>query len=85
MEDFSFLSRDKSPKRKKDLYIEVTVAPGRKGKIGVCINDNPTILASNFGKTFSLDPEAIYNLEIVLAQEILKLQGITPVTIKDLN
>ncbi len=49
---------EKSVKRVPDLFLEVTVAPGKLGRIGYKKGDDPAALAESFARTFQLNTQA---------------------------
>ncbi len=65
-----------APTRKEaDLYIDVSVAPGRAGRIAVNRGDNPRELADGFAKTFQLDKQAKEALVRLLVENMRALFG----------
>jgi len=65
---FSFgEGKDKKMHKKRDpsFFMDVKLAGGKKGRIGICQGDNPRILAKSFAKTYTLGPameEKLVNL-----------------------
>ena len=58
----SFLSRLKDQKLIL-MYIDVNLGPGRKGKIAIRENDDPSTLSENFCKIYHLTPDYKQTLE----------------------
>ncbi len=46
---------EKKEKTLAALYIDVSIAPGKSGRIAVNKGDDPAVLAENFAKTFHLN------------------------------
>lgn len=52
---FSFLSREPKQKSEPLVYVDVNVAPGKKGRITVHKDDDPAVLANNFCRAYHLN------------------------------
>jgi len=48
------------------IHIDINVAPGKMGRIGLNDNDDPVVVAKKFALTFSLNKEMEANLVQVL-------------------
>jgi len=53
----SFLNRQKAPKQDVIVYVDVDIAPGKTGRIGIHQGDDPNQLAESFARTYSLNPK----------------------------
>lgn len=70
----SFLDRQKEAKNIL-IYIDVNVAPGKKGKIALREGDSADQLAENFCKVYGLGKDYQEHLEEALALQINELQN----------
>ena len=66
MQPFSCAFRERSQRPQPLVYVDVKVAPGRSGRIGVHEGDDLAVLARNFARTFQLDKAAQERLEQLL-------------------
>ena len=48
------------------MSIEVTITPGRTGRVGIRVGDNVELVAKNFCKAYSLDKEMEHQLTMQL-------------------
>ncbi|KAK3257852.1 hypothetical protein CYMTET_33077 [Cymbomonas tetramitiformis] len=63
----------KGSKRKPELYIDVQLGGGRKGRIGVCRGDQPDKLAANFARVYALDADVKKQLVALIETRIQEL------------
>lgn len=52
---FSFATERRAERRAPLLYMDVNLGPGRTGRIGLHLGDEPEVLALNFAKAYQLD------------------------------
>ena len=78
MQPFSCAFREQSARPQLLVYVDVKVAPGRTGRIGVHEGDDLRLLARNFAKTFQLDKAAQERLEQMLQQAYEQVQKPMP-------
>lgn len=50
------------------MVVDISIAPGRSGRIAICEGDNPITLAKNFSKTFNLGADMEETVVEVLQQ-----------------
>jgi len=67
---FTFVNKEKKHRNPPFVYVDVSVGPGRTGRIGIHEDDDPRILARNFAVTFQLNQEMYSSLEDLLIQQI---------------
>lgn len=70
---FSFVdSRKKVMKKKREpkLFIDVKLAGGKKGRIGICEGDDPKKVAKGFALTYSLNREMEGKLVLLIEQSM---------------
>lgn len=53
------------------IHIDINVAPGKMGRIGLNDDDDPVDVAKKFALTFSLNKEMEANLVQVLTQQLI--------------
>jgi len=70
MKPFTFLTKEKKSKNPPFVYVDVNVAPGRTGRIGIHEEDDPQTLARNFAVAFQLNQEMFNSLEELITQQI---------------
>ena len=79
MQPFSCAFRERNTRPQLLVYVDVKVAPGRTGRIGVHEGDDLAKLSRNFAKTFQLDKSAEERLEQHLLQACDQAaQGLVP-------
>lgn len=61
---------EKKPSKVADMYIEISVAPGKSGKIAFNKGDDPVVLAENFAKTFQLNRQTTFTLHKLVEDNI---------------
>lgn len=64
-------TKNKKEKVAPDMYIDVTIQPGKSGRIAVKRGDDPETLAHNFAKTFGLNKDTRETL-VTLVQNSMK-------------
>jgi hypothetical protein len=64
-----------SGKRLPVMYWDVALSGGRKGRVGVCRDDDPGTLAANFARTYQLKREVEHQLRQLIAE---RLAGLPP-------
>eukprot|EP00826_Nyctotherus_ovalis_P014296 TRINITY_DN13968_c0_g1_i3.p1 TRINITY_DN13968_c0_g1~~TRINITY_DN13968_c0_g1_i3.p1 ORF type:complete len:428 (+),score=121.43 TRINITY_DN13968_c0_g1_i3:23-1285(+) len=64
-------AKNKKEKIAPEMYIDVTIQPGKSGRIAVKKGDDPMTLASNFAKTFGLNKDTRETL-VTLVQNSMK-------------
>ena len=63
---FSFLERERRRDRQVLIYLDVTVAPGKMGRIAIHDDDDPRELARNFCRSFNLTADKEETLESMI-------------------
>jgi len=66
----SFLNRQKTQKKEALVYVDVNIAPGKTGRIGIHEGDDARTLANNFAKTYSINSAMRHSLEALLQSYI---------------
>jgi len=67
---FSFVDNPRYKRKAPFVYIEINVAPGRTGRIGIHEDDDPRILAKNFAIAFQITEDMERNLEEIIIQQL---------------
>jgi len=67
---FSFVDNLRQKRNPPFVHIEINVAPGRTGRIGIHEDDDPRILAKNFAVAFQITEDMERNLEEIITQQL---------------
>eukprot|EP00698_Gefionella_okellyi_P020919 TRINITY_DN6663_c0_g4_i1.p1 TRINITY_DN6663_c0_g4~~TRINITY_DN6663_c0_g4_i1.p1 ORF type:complete len:725 (-),score=183.03 TRINITY_DN6663_c0_g4_i1:349-2523(-) len=67
---FTFLLDTRKNRPPPLLYMDVSLGPGRTGRIGIHAGDDPRVLARNFAATYHLDERLTARLEDLLRQHM---------------